>query len=133
MGRLPPHLPLRLLPALAAGLLSPAAAPAFAQAANEEPTITVTAPSHVVVGRSSSGAPIRLISLSAGVGYGDIDLRTAAGRDELNRRVTDAAREACRELNMKYPGGTPGVRTCARNARDDAQRQIDAAIDAAVK
>ncbi|MGE5723162.1 MAG: UrcA family protein [Sphingomonadales bacterium] len=133
MGNLSPRLHGSLSLVLVAGGLLSVNSPAYAQEEITGPTITITAPRRVVVERSSSGVPIELISLSAIVGYGDLDLRTPASRAELDKRVTEAARDACKELDAKFPGGTTDVSTCAKDARAKAQGQIDAAIAAATQ
>ncbi len=118
-----------LLAAIAGGLV-PIGAPAQAQAQTgaSEPTITITAPRRTRLPSRSVNEGIELLSLSAAVGYRDLNLRTPDGRTALEKRVRDAAQEVCQELDRKYPGGTPDVRTCARDAHASAKRQIDAAV-----
>ena len=91
------------------------------------PTITVIAPRHTVIG-GTVGNPIEMVSMSAVVGYGDLDLRTPAGKTALDKRVSETAQTVCHELDMKYPGGTPDASTCAKDARTGAQKQVDDAI-----
>jgi UrcA family protein len=86
--------------------------------------IIVTAPRRV--GRSAIGAPIELVSSSRAVNIRDIDIMSARGQLELNRRITTAARDACRDLQTRYPIGTPDARTCERNAVDSARAEVDA-------
>jgi UrcA family protein len=70
--------------ACALGLLS---APAFAQ----PPAAEFTTTSH------SEGPQER--SLSAAVAYGDLDLTTRAGQQQLRRRVRATASELCHQLS----------------------------------
>jgi len=56
------------------------------------------------VGKTSIGIPIVDISLSYGVSAKDLDLASHAGAMELEKRVNDAALEACKELNPPVSG-----------------------------
>lgn len=111
--------------ALTVGGLVSLSPPAYAQGSTVE-GITVTAPRRV--GRSSTtGAPIEEVSAQRVVSYNDLDLRSASGAAELDKRISTAANEACRELETRYPVGTPDAFTCAKQARAAAQSQVDAA------
>jgi UrcA family protein len=105
----------------------------FAQTVSE---ITVIAPhsiEHKTVGRTYTGIPIEQISLSHHVSFRDLDLRRPADAAELNKRVDEAARIGCRELDGLYPLDelTPSNKTCTKSAIDAASRQVTAAIAAA--
>lgn len=110
-------------------------APAIAQSGNDsslEPSITVTAPHMRTTGRTSSGAPIRTVETNSHVYIGDLNLRTRAGRDELDYRVDAAAREACGFLDQHY-GSMDDPPSMSRNCREDAvkmsQYQVRDAIE----
>lgn len=77
------------------------------------------------VGRSSSGVPIVDISLSYGVSYAGLDLVSHAGFLELQKRVNDAALQACKELNRQYPIGAPDEKDCAKAAADAAMVKVN--------
>lgn len=94
--------------------------------------LTIVAPRSRVVGRSSTtGAPIEQVSVSRVVSARDLDLRTPWGVDAFYDRIDQAARAACREIDMRYPisagGDPPCVRTAARNAYAQADNIIFAA------
>jgi UrcA family protein len=101
----------------------------FAQSVEAEvtrDTIVVTAPR--LVGRSTAGSPVELITVARYVSYQGLNLRTTAGVAELNTRIANAAHEQCEELESKYPIGQPEAAECARTAIGDAQYQVHAAI-----
>lgn len=105
---------------------------AFAQQAAE---VTVEA-SRIVserVGRSPTGAPISALSLAYTVSYADLDLSTKAGVDTLEDRVSDAAKEACREISRLYPTATPSDSECVQRAVKGAMSKVKVAADAAAK
>jgi len=120
---------------LAAGTLAGIGLAILAGPATAQPTeeITITAPRvvHEQVGRSpSTGAPIERISLTRQVDYSDLDLTKPADADELEKRVSDTAKEACKQLDSLYPL-TPPDPTCIGKATDGGMAQAKAAIDAA--
>ena len=80
--------------------------------------------SEKTVGRTSSGIPIVDISLSYGVSAKDLDLASHAGAMELEKRVADAAKAACKELGRQYPESSPGDKDCAKNATDKAMVRV---------
>ncbi|MGB8365023.1 MAG: UrcA family protein [Rhizomicrobium sp.] len=102
--------------------------------------ITVTAPyvlHHQPAGRSYTGVPIEVISLTRRVGYSDLDLTTVSGVTELKRRINDTAKDACKQLDTLYPEAlypplTPKV-DCVETAVDGAMAQANVAIAAAHK
>jgi UrcA family protein len=119
--RLKPFLP-RLV-ALAAGV---AFADGFASAQPVREVI-VEAPRPERGGGSGELASVRLR-----VGYADIDLATPAGAAMLEQRIREAARRACRDLEILYPD-TAGSRDrpCMKAALDPALAEARAAIAAA--
>jgi len=108
--------------------------------AQTTPEVTVQATRAVttkLVGRTSSGIPIEEVSLSYRVSAADLDLASAAGAQQLEKRVNDAALAACKEIGRQYPTATPSDSECAKaaakQAMDKAHELIHAASKAAVK
>jgi len=67
--------------------------------------VTVQATRNVstkLVGSTSSGIPIKEVSLSYGVSTAGLDLATVAGAEELDKRINDAALAACKEVGRQY-------------------------------
>jgi UrcA family protein len=85
------------------------------------------------VGRTASGIPIVDVSLSYGVSTQGLDLSSRAGALELQKRVSDAALAACKELARQYPDSTPRDADCAKEATAKAMVQVNALLDAAGK
>jgi UrcA family protein len=106
-----------------------AGVPASAQTQGKQSDITVTAPR--VRERSSTGVPIETVSLSRTVSYGDLDLRTEAGKKELDNRIHQAARRACDALDKVYPLTAPDSPDCMKTTLDNSMEQVNAAVMAA--
>ncbi len=92
-------------------------------------TVTVTgsrAVSEKTVGRSMTGAPIREVTLSYAVSVADLDLKTAAGKAEAEKRVTAAAKAACTELDKMTAlnPSSPDHAVCVKRAVDDAMAKV---------
>ena len=68
------------------------------------------------VGRTSSGLPVIDVSLRYAVSVKDLDLASSAGAAELQRRVSDAAEAACKEIARQYPAATPSDAECVKTA-----------------
>jgi UrcA family protein len=98
------------------------------QSDNQIPQITVQA-SHEVqrkqVGMSYTGIPVEEVSLSRHVGFRDLDLTTAAGKDELDKRIKAVAKEACNQIQKLYPleQWDSDTRTCIADAVKGAMAQ----------
>jgi UrcA family protein len=104
--------------AVAAGAL---AAPSLAQ----YNVATNTEGEQIVVIGHYGTAPSSVRSLSQAVSYSDLDLSTAAGRDELQHRVKLTARYLCDKLGE--PAGSSGVTpSCRDSASGDAMTQVSA-------
>ena len=79
---------------------------------NQIPQITVQA-SHEVqrkqVGMSYTGIPVEEVSLSRHVGFRDLALTTAAGKDELDKRIKAEAKEAATKFKscIRWSNGIP--------------------------
>jgi UrcA family protein len=104
-------------------------------AADQPPEITISASglTKAVVGRTASGAAIEEVTLTRRVGYGDLDLAKTAGAAELQRRVDQTARDACKEIDDRYPFEDKQMKDCVKVAVDKAMVQVRAAIAAAEK
>lgn len=83
---------------------------------------------------STSSADVELISLSRGVTYSDLDLSQPTDVATLEARVRLAAREACDELDRRYPKEifepVPYYQDCVRTAVAHAMaavRELEAA------
>jgi UrcA family protein len=96
-------------------------------------TVETTRPTKVLVGRSAIGASIEQITLTRKVSFADLNLSTQQGAAELEKRVTDTAKAACKELDRLYPQEAASKVSCAQEAADNAMVQARAAIDAAGK
>jgi UrcA family protein len=74
--------------------------------------------------RSRLGVEMMDLSMSVAVPYGDLDLKTPGGATELDRRITLAADYVCKQLERRYPEGSPETRACAREAVRDTRPQV---------
>jgi UrcA family protein len=86
-----------------------------------------------VVGRTSSGVPIKDVSLSYGVSIAGLDLASHAGFMEAEKRVNDVAEAACKDLVQRYPTGTPSEAECSKAAADKAMVKVNELAAAASK
>lgn len=97
-------------------------------------SIVVQAPRshHYMPRRSTIGAPIDDVAISAPVRYDDLDLTTDRGVHRLHTRIFIAARHLCQRLDNRYPiTVSDGSPSCYRQAVDDAMAQADNAVDRA--
>jgi UrcA family protein len=77
------------------------------------------------LGRSSTtGAPIERVTTSRLVDYRDLDIDSPWGARELHWRIEHAARDACEELDNRYPIGEPDVRDCTSEAVRNAEHDV---------
>lgn len=113
-----------------------ASAPAGAQVGSQTAQVTVQA-SHNVhrrqIGMSETGIPLEEISLSRHVSYADLDLTSAQGLDELDKRIETTAKEACQQLKTLYPleQWETDNAACVADAVHGAKEQLHAALVAA--
>jgi UrcA family protein len=84
-------------------------------------------------GYTSSRVPITDVSLTYRVNLADLDLASSAGATQLEKRVNDAAQEACKELGRLYQNATPSDAECAKLARDKAMVDVRQVLAAARK
>ena len=98
--------------------------------------VQVTSPPEVVIitppyrgpTRSTIGAPIQDVSLSATVRTDDLNPLSVGDWIELQHRVRDTAQRLCRRLRFQHPIGTPDEFRCARRAIENTSDQIDESI-----
>ena len=60
-----------------------------------------------------------------------LDLTSSAGAQELAKRVSDAARAACKEIGRNHPTARPDDETCAKAATDEAMVKVNRLVAAA--
>jgi|SRR5579862_192902 len=106
---------------------TPSMAPEPAQITSSPEVVIVTLPARGPA-RSTIGAPIQDVSLSAVVRTDDLDLQSPAGFIELQNRIRDTARGLCARLRFRHPIGVPDEFGCRRRAMENASYQIDAAL-----
>ena len=85
------------------------------------------------IGHTASGIPLQNVALSYGVSTQGLDLSTDSGKQALEKRVSDAAMAACKELGRQDPGSTPSDSECAKLATNKAMAQIQRVEAAATK
>jgi len=120
-----------------AGLLAAAVvAGAWAQTvAMAEPEVTVVTSrmAATTIGRTATGIPIQNISMGYTVSAKGLDLGTQIGAQAFERRVSDAAMAACKEIGRQYPDSTPSDAECAKAATDKAMVKVHELEAAAAK
>ncbi len=128
MGYIPRRLERIALAVLAtAGLL----AQAQAQVSPRTVTVEVSIQARALAGRTGVEAPVDHVTLTHAVSYEDLNLATQVGAEELGRRVAETARFACEQLERLYPRQSESIARCTRQAIEDADSQVSAAIEAA--
>lgn len=97
--------------------------------------ITVIAPRLIrqEVGRTNSGTPVEMISLTRRVDYQDLNLKQQASVVELETRVSEVAQEACGQLANAFPLSDPKTPDCVKDAVAKAMAQVRAVVAAANK
>jgi UrcA family protein len=122
--------------AIAGASISPAgvaiAQPGATTDEADRAAITVVVPRPRQTDRSYTGIPIETLTAQSIVYIDDLNLRTEAGRSELNARVKAAAQSACDWLDELYPLAEPGNAECVSEAVRRAESQIDAALATAM-
>jgi UrcA family protein len=95
--------------------------------ASDLPEVVVSAPSAKIIGRDTTGAPIRELTATARIRYSPVMLMTNSGQALLKDKVVEVARGLCRKLDtMAVVPGDDGA--CVQRAVDGAKVQIAAAI-----
>jgi len=103
------------------------------------PETTVEAPYHrpASAAKPAPGAKEALpeVSVDYKVHYADLDLSTHSGAAQLEKRIRDAATQACQQLATLYPASTEGVGkdSCVESATKKAMAEASTAIAAAEK
>lgn len=85
------------------------------------------------IGTSSSGIPIREVSMGYTVTAEGLDISTPIGRQAFEARVSHAAMAACQEITRRFRNATPNDAECARQATENAMAQVRQVEDAAAK
>ena len=85
------------------------------------------------VGKTSSGIPIKDITLSYGVSSEGLDLSTNTGAKAFEQRIKDAAEQACKDIGQQYPDATPSDAACAKAAAEPALARAHELVAAAEK
>ena len=137
---------------LSAGLMASVvfvAAPAGAQPVESglHEVVVVTAPSvvfHDTKAPAGAGSrvlgggmlrPIEVVSVNRSVSFADLDLSKDADAATLGKRINDAAADACRALDRRYPKKTyipvSPNEDCAANAAANAMKVANQVIAAA--
>jgi UrcA family protein len=82
---------------------------------------------------SYTGIPIDRFQVDRPVSYADLDLTTVAGATELVKRVTEAAKDACEQVDAADPVDfwDTDDTSCTKTATDGGLKQANAAIAAA--
>ncbi|WP_340265517.1 UrcA family protein [Sphingobium mellinum] len=105
--------PIVTVPALfTAGLLFVSAAAGIAQP-----------PEEIIITGRYGRVPDSVQSLSQPVSYADLDLSTAAGKDELRHRVSLTARYLCEKMG-ETDAATPVTPSCRDAAVRDAMQRV---------
>ncbi len=122
---------------LAASATAIMATVAAAQPSEQMAEVKVVANKPVTAqGRTTAGRPGVVVQLSRVVSYADLNVATPSGATELEKRVNDAAKSVCKELEKLYPAGSSaelGSGSCVADAIKGATPQVQAAIAAAEK
>ena len=102
--------------------------------------ISITAPYTTyrhIVGRTSTGIPVEQLSLARPVSYADLNLRKQADVMEFERRINQAAKQACGQLNTMYLEALyppmPSDQHCVRDAAYGGMTQANFVIASAGK
>jgi UrcA family protein len=84
--------------------------------------VTVYAP-HRYVRQPTTGARVRLDTISMRVPLGDLDLSTPGGAREAKARIVEAAKDVCDEVQQVYSNGVEIPGGCYANAVREALAQ----------
>ena len=125
------HLTANRLALAVAGSLMFAGA-ALAQQPEGEFVISSSRPSGLGNG-SAVGASEQVISISRRVSYGDLNLGTYSGAQEIEARVRNTAKTLCEKLDQSYPRSGLDTDACIKNAVSKGMADVRVAIAAAEK
>jgi UrcA family protein len=117
------------LAAIAFALASTAVIP---QSKDQTPEVTIVGTRPVPAsGQTASGQPVEVVHLSRVVSYADLNLATQSGVTQLEKRINDAAKSVCNELELLMPTGTSkgvGSGSCVNDATKDAMAKARVAM-----
>ncbi|HZC87352.1 MAG TPA: UrcA family protein [Steroidobacteraceae bacterium] len=85
------------------------------------------------IGTTSSGIPIKDVSMGYTVTAEGLDISTEQGARAFEARISQAAMAACQEIGRRFRNARPSDAECARQATDRAMAQVRQAEDAAAK
>jgi UrcA family protein len=85
------------------------------------------------IGTTSSGIPIKDVSMGYTVTAEGLDISTEIGARAFEARVSQAATAACEELGRRFPHSRPSTAECARQATEKAMTQVRLAEETAAK
>ena len=85
--------------------------------------ITVTAERMMTV-EKSTGVVEKALTIKTLVNYSDLDVTTESGRKKLEARITEAASDACTELDKLLPNRTLEHGNCVREATERAMAGV---------
>ena len=113
-----------------AGVLSVGAAKAQSYGYYDRPDYVTTTEGITIYAprrheRSAIGAPIETVRASRVVYARDLDLSTYWGARILRRRIEHAARDACDDLDARYPITEDSPQDCYNGAVRGAMRQVE--------
>lgn len=121
------------IPGLALVSLLTAGAPVAAQTANEKvevrDAVTVYAPFVVrLTPHKATGGvnrqPLSLVTVNRSVSFRDLDLKNPIDQQTLKTRVNQAAKDACGEIERRYPKNryipVPVNQDCVKNAVNES-------------
>jgi len=95
----------------------------LARDANHSDDITVSAPREQIIGRSQHGFPVKLLTVTAEVNVGDLNLQSNPGWNELGQRVRTASRIACNLLDREsYIRSDSETSRCRSKATNEGMR-----------
>lgn len=77
------------------------------------------------------GMVVPAVSITYRVSYADLNIATHSGAMELEKRIKDAAKDACEQLTKLYPESAEGEPPCVEGAIKKAMVRAHEAITAA--
>jgi UrcA family protein len=105
--------------------------------AQEMPEVVISGTRAIVKSPAtdSHGFPVVDMSVSIGVSYAGLDLASPAGAAELEKRVGDAARQACKEIGNQAPHRQfrTSESDCAKAAEEKGMVKVHALVAEAGK
>ena len=104
---------------------------AYAQVSPKTISVEVSILTPVLAGRPGLEAPADQVTLTHLVSFSDLNLTTQSGQEELRDRIAETDRFTCEQLERLYPRQSESPARCTRQAIEDSDSQVAAAIDAA--